>query len=214
MAHTRVELMKMPMKELESMAQKMDVKIVKDKDLLVARLFLRLKENARGSKSKPVVFNPRSLTGNENRAFRNRNSSTVNPITMEEPEFAERHKYIMILMEEKHKTYVYIDDFIKLISDPKKRFYEIKRTKKGERYEKYIEKSKTYVNISLPFNAIVRENDLMNINKSGFQVYFLEKTSINLGELISVDVANYEGSLVGSHHGGDTLYHWRKMERP
>lgn len=212
MARTRVELMKLPMKELEVMAKKMDVKFVKDKDLLVARLFLRLKEKS--PKSKPIVFEPRSLTGNENRAFRNRDSSIVNPVTMEEPEFAERHKYVMILMDEKHKTYVYIDDFKRMANDANKRFYEVKRIKNGNKYTKYISRDQTFVNITLPFNAIVRERDMLDLNPRGFQVFFLEKTGIRLGELISEDVANYQGSLVGSHHGGDYLYRLRKMERP
>lgn len=197
--------MKKSESQLQSIAKTMDLKYTKDKELMVARIFMAVRKPERRRLN---VLNPQSLN-DPSHSVRLGMMGAMNPITQEEPKY-ENIKKMLIIHYNEVKTHVFIEDFLRLVNDSTRRFYRIIRTKIGGKYEKVIERTRVYVNITLPFNAIVNETDIMKIKPGGLQEYYLKKTNIKLGEMISQDVANLEGEMVGAHHGGGFLY---KLEK-
>lgn len=210
--YSRQELESMTMVELRKLALNYNVKTSgRDKASIVQSLFLQTRKQA--PRRKLALITQVNVSKQQKKVYKPKLNNAIDPMTLEQPIESEMNQYLIIFTNEKTKTYVKISDFLQLAAMSTHRHYEIKRTKIQNRYEKYIDREKLYINISLPFNAIVSERDIMKINPGGLQVFFLEKTNIKLGELISQDVANRQGSLVGSHHGGDWLYTLRKQER-
>lgn len=208
--YSRKNLEAMSVDELRKLAVNYNVKIEKKTK---ADLVLSIYMKSRAKPKKKLEILQADAGKHINKMFNPVKNEAINPVTMEQPEMEDMNKTLIIITNETNKTYVILDEFLELTTYSTNRFYEIKWTKVNGKFEKFIDRDRVYVNISLPFNAIVRESDIMKINPGGLQVCFLEKTNIKMGELISQDVANRQGSLVGAHHGGEWLYTLVKQER-
>jgi len=94
-------------------------------------------------------------------------------------------------------------------------FYKVYHRKKRQSNEtvvdeKYINKSFKYYRISAPENYMITETDYMKLSialkKNDLLIISFLKTNDILKEVISKNVANNGGTVVGSHHGPDNIY--------
>lgn len=112
-----------------------------------------------------------------------------------------------LIIHENSGTLINKNDLVKLINHPDNIFYKVTENSQG----KTINFGKVYIRLSIPFNMMIEYNQLIELFDFAFQssvltIFELLPTQTNLGELISSNVVNRGGTIVGSHHGGDKLY--------
>jgi hypothetical protein len=93
-------------------------------------------------------------------------------------------------------------------------FYAVRservKTKYGVQMIKVIKRTIKFYRLSIPHNMMISELDYKRIERKmqNKEIVIIQpvKTESNVGEVVSIDFADNEGSLVGAYHGHDKIY--------
>jgi hypothetical protein len=193
----------------ENNSEKYKRKLVSLLHLYYTNLFRR--------KTKKTIYIEENHVTDKNKllSFKNNNNNFLNmysyePLNINNTDF---RKYL-IIKKGKQLFFIKKSDFKQSITSTNI-FYKVytrrKRRSNGTiTQEKSINKYERYYRIPAPENYMITETDYIKLKNTlklnKLTIIRFMKTNVILDEVISKNVANNGGTLVGSHHGPDYIY--------